>query len=90
MQSSACITGRARARLSQKAVGVDPAVVSIAPHKVDGVAADWFDLGNLHLARLEDRAAQKRETESPGARNLVPLVVAECTGALLSEQIEIV
>ena len=90
MQSSACFTGRARARLSQKAVGVDPAVVSIAPHKVYGVAADWFDLGNLHLARLEDRAAQKRETESSGARNLVPLVVAECTGAPLSEQIEIV
>src|SRR5574337_322435 len=89
-ESLALATGRARARRSEKTVGVNPAVVTVAPHEVDGIAPDRLGLCHLDLSRREDRAAQHRESRATGCRLPAPLVVAQGARALLAEQVEAV
>jgi hypothetical protein len=88
IESLAPATDRARAGLTQEGVRVDPAVVTVTPHEIDGIAPDRLDFGHLDFPPLEKRAAQHRQTGFVGQGLPAPLVVTESARALLAERIE--
>src|SRR3972149_6508691 len=88
--SSPGTAGRALARRPQEIVGIDPAVVAVAPREVDGVPPHRLPLRDLDLPRLDDRTGQEGQGQASGRIWPLPPVVADGTGALRAQGVEAV
>src|SRR5574342_442356 len=82
--------GRARTRRPQEIVGIDPAVVAVAPDEVDGVPPHRLHLRDLDLPGLGHRTGQEGQGQAAGRTWPVPPVAADSTGAFRAQEVEAV
>src|SRR3970282_1071984 len=84
-------TARAGAQGPEELVGVDPGVVPVLPGEVDCVVPHLLDIRHLGLPGPEDRPLHHSERQPPLLLLLgllLPLIVAQRAGTLLSQQVE--